>query len=117
MFKLFNGLLVLAVMSGFMFSASVLRADKGCGMEMSSSENKDHDMSKMEKGNAKVAGKEQKYNSPQSKKGDTVICPVMKNSFKVTDKSLFVTIKGKKYYVCCSMCPAELKKNPDKYLK
>ncbi len=118
MSRLFKSFLMLAVVSGLMFSASVLRADSCCGVKMSSGGSMSHDMSKMAKTNVKVTeGKVQKYNSPEAKKGDTVVCPVMKTVFKVTDKSLFVTVKGKKYYVCCEMCPEELKKNPDKYLK
>ena len=64
-----------------------------------------------------AAAKAQKLNSPEARKGETVVCPVMGSAFKVTDKSLFYTYKGKKYYVCCAMCIDELKKEPEKYLK
>ncbi|MEK6794161.1 MAG: TRASH domain-containing protein [Spirochaetota bacterium] len=63
-----------------------------------------------------VKGTVQNYASTQAKVGDTVICPVMKEGFKVTDKSLSVSVKGKKYFICCAKCEGELKKNPDKYL-
>jgi YHS domain-containing protein len=60
----------------------------------------------------------QRYSMPEAKMGDKVYCPVMhKNIVEVNDKSLYVEVKGKKYYVCCSMCVNELKKDPDKYLK
>lgn len=71
---------------------------------------------KAAKADAKPAGTVQNYDSKEAKVGDTVICPVMKESFKVTDRTKAVTVKGKKYYICCAQCEAELKKNPDKYL-
>lgn len=58
----------------------------------------------------------QNYDSKEAKSGDTVLCPVKKEAFKVTDKSKSAKIKGKKYFVCCAGCDAELKKNADKYL-
>ena len=59
----------------------------------------------------------QSYTSPEAKVGDTVKCPVMGTKFKVNKNSLNVTVKGKKYYLCCQMCTDPLKKDPDKYLK
>jgi YHS domain-containing protein len=40
-------------------------------------------------------------------------CPVMGGAI---DKKIFVEYKGKKVYFCCSMCPAEFQKNPEKYI-
>jgi len=61
--------------------------------------------------------KKQTLSSPEAKIGDIVICPVMGSKVKVSDKSLYVEYKGKKYYVCCAACISELKMNPEKYLK
>lgn len=58
----------------------------------------------------------QTYGAKEAKVGDYVVCPVMGTKFQVKDNSIFVEVKGKKYFVCCNMCPAPLKKNPDKYL-
>lgn len=60
---------------------------------------------------------EQKLKSPQAKIGDTVLCPVFKTKMVVKKDSLYAEYKGKKYYVCCSDCVNEFKKNPEKYVK
>lgn len=59
---------------------------------------------------------EQTYTAPPAKIGDHVICPVMKTPITVSDKTLAVEIKDKKYYVCCGGCVKLLKSDPDKYL-
>jgi YHS domain-containing protein len=59
----------------------------------------------------------QTLKGPQVKVGEKTVCPVTGTAFKVTDKSLYTVIDGKKYYVCCSGCTDPLKKNPKKYLK
>ncbi|HMA65964.1 MAG: hypothetical protein ACM31E_12275 [Fibrobacterota bacterium] len=41
-------------------------------------------------------------------------CPVYGGDI---DKSQFVDINGKRIYVCCAACIAEIKKDPDKYIK
>ncbi len=41
-------------------------------------------------------------------------CPVMKGN--AIDKKLFVDYEGKRIYVCCNVCLAEVKKDPAKYL-
>jgi YHS domain-containing protein len=40
-------------------------------------------------------------------------CPVMGSPI---DKNIFVEYKGQKVYFCCTMCPAEFQKNPEKYI-
>lgn len=40
-------------------------------------------------------------------------CPVMGNPI---DKSIYTDFKGKRVYFCCGGCPAQFKKNPEKYL-
>jgi YHS domain-containing protein len=42
------------------------------------------------------------------------ICPVMGDPI---DKKFFVDYKGYRIYFCCSSCPEEFKKNPEKYMK
>jgi YHS domain-containing protein len=42
------------------------------------------------------------------------ICPVMGDPI---DKKFFVDYKGHRIYFCCSSCPEEFKKNPEKYMK
>jgi YHS domain-containing protein len=44
---------------------------------------------------------------------EQTMCPVMGSPI---DKSIFVEYKGKKVYFCCSMCPPEFQKNPEKYI-
>lgn len=41
-------------------------------------------------------------------------CPVYGGDI---DKSLYADVNGKRIYVCCSACIAEVKKDPDKYIK
>jgi YHS domain-containing protein len=112
--------LLAGVLMALVLSASLVVADGSCKGGMKSGNGCTMEM-KNEQGTAdkKVVsvGKEQKLNAPEAKKGDMVICPVMKDTFKVTGKSLFYTYKGKKYYVCCPACIPELKKDPEKYLK
>ncbi|MDH3982415.1 MAG: hypothetical protein OES84_05870 [Kiritimatiellaceae bacterium] len=50
---------------------------------------------------------------PEPKKQTT--CPVMQD--QTIEKSLYVDIKGKRIYVCCKGCIAQIKGNPDKYIK
>ena len=42
------------------------------------------------------------------------LCPVMGGEI---NKALFVDYEGKRVYVCCKMCVAEMKKDPAKYIK
>ena len=112
-----KGLLILAGIFFFSTGSAILKADSCCGMNMTKSEKKECVMAKSNKADAKKAASEQKYGSPEAKIGDTVICPVMKTHFTVTSKSLFTEVKGKKYYLCCGMCPDKLKSDPDTYLK
>lgn len=42
------------------------------------------------------------------------ICPVMGDPI---NKKFFVDYKGYRIYFCCSSCPEEFKKNPEKYMK
>lgn len=46
---------------------------------------------------------------------EQTICPIMGN--KLTSKKLYVDYKGKRIYVCCPPCIAEVKKNPKKALE
>jgi len=41
-------------------------------------------------------------------------CPIMGEAI---DKNLYVDHKGKRIYVCCSGCIAQIKKNPDFYIQ
>jgi len=41
-------------------------------------------------------------------------CPVMGGKI---NKQLYVDYKGQRVYFCCMACPAEFKKNPEKYLQ
>lgn len=41
------------------------------------------------------------------------ICPVMGNAI---NKNLYVDHDGKRIYVCCGACVAEVKRNPQKYI-
>ena len=43
-------------------------------------------------------------------------CPVMTHN-KVTKQSPYVDVKGKRIYVCCQVCAAKVKADPDKYIK
>ncbi len=59
----------------------------------------------------------QSFNTPELKIGETTICPVMKNEFKVEKDSEYALVDRKKYYVCCPDCIDKIKNNPEKYLK
>jgi hypothetical protein len=50
-----------------------------------------------------------------AKPATNTLCPVLGG--KVDAKSPTVTVRGQDYRVCCMGCPAELKANPDKFLK
>lgn len=41
-------------------------------------------------------------------------CPVMGGKI---DKKFYVDYKGKRIYACCGMCPPEIRKDPEKYIK
>jgi len=43
-------------------------------------------------------------------------CPVMDYNFDVKASTAVIDYKGKSFYFCCEGCPAEFRKNPDKYL-
>ncbi|MGD0826669.1 MAG: YHS domain-containing protein [Desulfobaccales bacterium] len=42
------------------------------------------------------------------------VCPVLGGNI---DKKLFIDYQGKRIYFCCSGCPAEFSKDPEKYMK
>ncbi|MGP8051048.1 MAG: YHS domain-containing protein [Desulfobaccales bacterium] len=42
------------------------------------------------------------------------VCPVLGGNI---DKKVFTDYQGKRIYFCCAGCPAEFKKDPEKYLK
>ena len=52
--------------------------------------------------------------NPPEKKVQTE-CPVMGE--KITNKSLFVDVQGKRIYVCCAECVEKVKAEPEKYIK
>jgi uncharacterized Zn-binding protein involved in type VI secretion len=100
-----------AVLSLGIFVSAAAASQSCCAMDAKSATNN-------QAGNAKQAKcVDQTMSSPEAKKGDTVCCPVMGTKFKVTKKSLFATVNGKKVYVCCPMCVEPLKADPGKYLK
>jgi len=41
-------------------------------------------------------------------------CPVMGGEI---NKNIYTDYKGSRIYFCCSACPGEFKKNPEKYMK
>ena len=41
----------------------------------------------------------------------------MKKNFKITKKSSFVKVDGKKIYLCCASCVSKFEADPEKYLK
>ncbi len=45
-----------------------------------------------------------------------ILCPVMKNVSKVSDKSAYTDYKGKRYYYCCPGCKKLFEKDPESYL-
>ncbi len=60
---------------------------------------------------------EQNFSSPEPKIGEYAICPINKSKFSIKPDSHYIVFNGKKYYTCCGDCYAELKSNPEKYLK
>ncbi len=42
------------------------------------------------------------------------VCPVLGGKI---DKKVYADYQGKRIYFCCPGCPAEFKKDPEKYLK
>jgi YHS domain-containing protein len=52
----------------------------------------------------------------EAKVGEKTTCPVMKDTFVVTEKSPKVEYKGKTYYFCCEDCVGKFKADPEKYL-
>ena len=48
------------------------------------------------------------------KGGPQTTCPVMGGKI---DKNVYADYQGKRIYFCCSGCPADFKKDPDKYMK
>ena len=42
------------------------------------------------------------------------ICPVMGGEI---NKNIYTDYKGSRIYFCCSACPGDFKKNPEKYMK
>lgn len=48
---------------------------------------------------------------------DIVICPVTGDKLKKKDAFAVYEYKGKKYYMCCGMCPKPFTTNPEKYVK
>ncbi|MCX5683776.1 MAG: YHS domain-containing protein [Planctomycetota bacterium] len=42
------------------------------------------------------------------------LCPVTGDPIS---KDIFVDYNGRRIYFCCNMCPAEFKKDPEKYIK
>jgi YHS domain-containing protein len=61
----------------------------------------------------------QQLNIRQPKPGEIGMkawCPIMDYNFDVKVSTPVIDYKGKSFYFCCEGCPAEFKKNPDKYL-
>ena len=48
------------------------------------------------------------------KGGPQTTCPVMGGKI---DKNVYTDYQGKRIYFCCSGCPDDFKKDPDKYMK
>jgi YHS domain-containing protein len=48
--------------------------------------------------------------------GKRAWCPIMDYNFDVKAGTSVIDYKGKSFYFCCEGCPAEFKKDPDKYL-
>lgn len=48
---------------------------------------------------------------------DMVTCPVTGETLKKKDAYSVYEYKGKKYYMCCNMCPKLFTTNPEKYVK
>lgn len=113
-------MIVLVFVSAVMFfiSKNVLAGGCGCGYEndgvskmegcsMSDSRLSD---SKLSDSGHKQSLSGKKDSNPKSQK----ICPVMGNEI---DKNIYVDYKGKRIYFCCSGCPDEFNKNPEKYME
>ena len=49
--------------------------------------------------------------------GKITICPVMNLKISVREDTQVIDYKGKSYYMCCSSCVDEFKKDPDKFAK
>jgi YHS domain-containing protein len=61
----------------------------------------------------------QGLNARQPKPGEIgkkVWCPIMDYNFDVKANTPVIDYHGKSFYFCCEGCPAEFKKDPDKYL-
>ncbi len=56
----------------------------------------------------------EKATGAQKKGKAQTICPVMGDPI---NKKFYVDYKGFRIYFCCSSCPDEFKKNPEKYMK
>jgi len=50
----------------------------------------------------------------KAKSSVQTICPVMGGEI---NKNIYSDYKGFRIYHCCSACPGEFKKNPEKYMK
>jgi YHS domain-containing protein len=61
-----------------------------------------------------VAAKDHGKKVVEKKLASQKTCPVMGGEI---NKDLYVDYKGKWIYVCCEGCLAEIKKDPEKYLK
>ncbi len=48
--------------------------------------------------------------------GKEAVCLVMKHKIKVSANTPVIDYHGKSFYFCCQGCPAEFKKNPEKYM-
>lgn len=46
--------------------------------------------------------------------GPQKVCPVLGNPI---DKKIYVDYKGERIYFCCSVCPPEFNKDPEKFIK
>lgn len=63
------------------------------------------------------AGKAEARKVEKEELGKEATCPVMKDSFKVDEKTLSASYKGKVYYFCCPGCSKPFIENPEKYLQ
>jgi YHS domain-containing protein len=54
-----------------------------------------------------------KENATTVKSTEQTQCPVMTGKI---NKKIYVDYQGKRIYFCCSGCPAEFKKDPEKYI-
>jgi len=53
----------------------------------------------------------------KARKGDPlIVCPVLGEKVPKS-KAIPVVYKNKRYYLCCKMCVAPFKKNPEKFIK